>query len=193
LAGTCPDSGLAETPPAPPIKRRWFVDVLKLTVIVEKSFQPVNLLNAWHLFLARIIFLNELPKGPTGKLQRIGLAEKLADFMTVEYEAPSTEMEKLVASTMAQILGVKALGRNDNFFSLGGNSLRATQALASLQQELGLSLPISTIFRNPTPALLAGLLDLMLQPEIDNLATALEKLTPEERTRLFDDLNSTGA
>jgi len=53
---------------------------------------------------------------------------------------------------------------------------------------LGLPIPVPTIFRCPTPALLANKLELMREPEIDELAAELEKLPPEERARLLNDL-----
>jgi acyl-CoA synthetase (AMP-forming)/AMP-acid ligase II/acyl carrier protein len=137
---------------------------------------------------SRIIFVNDVPKGPTGKIQRIGLADRLAAALVVAYEAPASDTERLVAATICEVLGREAVGRNDNFFSLGGDSLRATQVLTRLQHAWGFPIPVPTIFRCPTPALLANKLDLMREPEIDVLAAELEKLPPEERARLLNDL-----
>jgi acyl-CoA synthetase (AMP-forming)/AMP-acid ligase II/acyl carrier protein len=137
---------------------------------------------------SRIIFVSDVPKGPTGKLQRIGLADKLAAALVVAYEAPASDTERLVAATICKVLGRAAVGRNDNFFSLGGDSLRATQVLTRLQHALGFPIPVPMIFRCPTPALLANKLELMREPDIDALAAELEKLPPEERARLLNDL-----
>jgi oxalate---CoA ligase len=137
---------------------------------------------------SRIIFVNDVPKGPTAKIQRIGLADRLAAALVVAYEAPASDMERLVAATICEVLGREVVGRNDNFFSLGGDSLRATQVLTRLGQSLGFQIPIPTVFRCPTPALLANKLDPMREPEIDALAAELEKLPPEERARLLSEL-----
>jgi len=137
---------------------------------------------------SRIIFVNDVPKGGTGKIQRIGLADRLATALGVAYEAPASDTERLVAATICEVLNCEKVGRNDNFFSLGGNSLRATQVLTRLGQSLGFQIPVPTIFRCPTPALLANKLDLMQEPEIDALAAELEKLPPEERARMLNDL-----
>ncbi len=137
---------------------------------------------------SRIIFVKDVPKGPTGKLQRIGLASQLADKLKVAYEAPATDMERLVAETIAAVLGCDQVGRFDNFFSLGGDSLRATQVLTRLRQVLEMPIPVPAMFRHPTPALLAGHLEELKQPEINALAAALENLAPEERVRLLDGL-----
>ena len=137
---------------------------------------------------SRIILVNDMPKGWTGKIQRVGLAERLAAALAVPYEGPASDTERLVATTICEVLNCEKVGRNDNFFSLGGDSLRATQVLTRLGQSLGFQIPVPTIFRCPTPALLANKLDLMREPEIDALAAELEKLPPEERASLLNDL-----
>jgi len=139
---------------------------------------------------SRIIFVADTPKGPTGKLQPLGLAERLATDLAIAWEAPVSDTERLVAATMGAVLGVEAVGRNDNFFSRGGDSLRGMQVLTRLQQTLGRAIPIPMIFRCPTPALLAGKLDGMPEPDLEVLAAELEKLPPEERARLLNDLES---
>jgi acyl-CoA synthetase (AMP-forming)/AMP-acid ligase II/acyl carrier protein len=136
----------------------------------------------------RIVFLSDLPKGPTGKPQRIGLADRLAAALAIAYEAPASDTERLVATTMGGVLGREQVGRNDNFFMLGGDSLRATRVLTRLQQALGLAIPIPLIFQCPTPALLAGKLELLAAAETDTLAAELAKLPPEEQARLLKDL-----
>jgi len=65
---------------------------------------------------------------------------------------------------------------------------RHVEVLTRLQRALRLPIPVPTIFRCPTPALLANKLELMREPEIDALAAELEKLPPEERARMLNDL-----
>jgi acyl-CoA synthetase (AMP-forming)/AMP-acid ligase II len=137
---------------------------------------------------SRIIFVRDLPKGPTGKLQRIGLAGQLAAALAVTYEPPESNTERLVSATICEVLGRQLVGRNDNFFSLGGDSLRATQVMSRLQQALGVPTPVPVMFRCPTPALLAEHLELGKQRDIEALATELEKLPPAECARLLDGL-----
>jgi hypothetical protein len=141
---------------------------------------------------SRIIVVPDIPKGPTGKVQRIGLAEKLSGWLTVCYEAPATDTERLISATIGQVLLRECVGRHDNFFALGGDSLRATQVLTRLRENFAHDLPVPLLFRLPTPALLGGELDrLAAESEIESLAAALEKLPPEERDRLLNDSPST--
>jgi oxalate---CoA ligase len=137
---------------------------------------------------SRIVFVKDVPKGATGKIQRIGLADRLATALAVTYEAPESDTERLVTATICEVLGRKDAGRNDNFFSLGGDSLRATQVLARLQDALGFSISVSIIFRHPTPAMLAAKLDLVKESELDALAAKLDKLPSEDQTRMLQDL-----
>jgi acyl-CoA synthetase (AMP-forming)/AMP-acid ligase II len=75
----------------------------------------------------RIVVVDEVPKGPTGKIQRIGLASKLAEALAVTHQEPESETERLVAKTISEVLSTGTVGRHDNFFFLGGDSLRAMQ------------------------------------------------------------------
>jgi hypothetical protein len=70
---------------------------------------------------------------------------------------------------------------------LGGDSLRAMQALARLSQSLSMELAALLIFRWPTPSSLASELErIQTEMEVDALATILEGLSPEERAKLLD-------
>ncbi|MDF5732671.1 MAG: hypothetical protein PUP92_32945 [Rhizonema sp. PD38] len=70
-----------------------------------------------------VLFVDEIPKGPTGKLQRIGLAEKLglrASDPTAkrpEFVPPRTAREEQLVNIWTFVLGVSPIGINDNFFN----------------------------------------------------------------------------
>jgi aryl carrier-like protein len=98
---------------------------------------------------ARIVFVDEIPKGPTGKLQRIGLADKLASLLQDEYVAPTHDTERLLAEIWAEVLGLSEVGIRGNFFALGGDSLRAL-TISARAAERGLMLPVDVLFREPT-------------------------------------------
>jgi amino acid adenylation domain-containing protein len=116
----------------------------------------------------RIVFLDEIPKGPTGKLQRIGLAAKLglfgADDRSVssaspEYIPPRTPSEHLLCGLWRQVLGRERVGARDNFFDLGGDSVLAAQFLARLAAAAGAAPPLISLFEKPTIEALAAWLD----------------------------------
>jgi acyl-CoA synthetase (AMP-forming)/AMP-acid ligase II len=90
----------------------------------------------------QILIVDEIPKGSFGKLQRSRLAELLnvqsrdQDSSTEkrEYIAPRTPDEMVLADIWSRILGVEAVGIQDDFFRLGGDSILATQVVAHVRQ-----------------------------------------------------------
>ncbi|MDQ3790082.1 MAG: polyketide synthase dehydratase domain-containing protein, partial [Actinomycetota bacterium] len=69
---------------------------------------------------------------------------------------PRTELEKAVAKVWREALGVETVGVDDDFFGLGGNSLVAVQLIAALRKEVGVRLPMRSLFELPTVAGLAA-------------------------------------
>jgi oxalate---CoA ligase len=128
---------------------------------------------------SQVVVLDRIPKGPTGKIQRIGLAEKLADRLQGgAYVPPRTALEAVVAAVYAEVLSIDRVGTLDNFFSLGGDSLKATQVVSRLQAVLPVSIPIVTVFRKAS---------------VSELADALTSLlSSEDRARLDESLATEG-
>ncbi len=108
----------------------------------------------------RIVFLHEIPKGPTGKPQRIGLAAKLgigqqeedplAGEEALPYVAPRTPMEMLLGEMWRRTLRVERIGIHENFFDAGGDSLSAVSLFAEIEQVMGAQLSIGDLFEAPT-------------------------------------------
>ncbi|BAY08430.1 alpha/beta fold hydrolase [Calothrix sp. NIES-2098] len=98
----------------------------------------------------QIIFIPEIPKGSTGKLQRIGLAQKLKEQLQAKFLAPRTEIEKRLAAIWTQLLNLKEVGIYDNFFALGGDSLLAVRLFAQIEEKFHKNLPLSTLINAPT-------------------------------------------
>ena len=114
----------------------------------------------------RIVFLTEIPKGPTGKVQRIGLAEKLKDALTTAAPdarkapiPPRTPTETLLVGVWAEVLGTLEFGIQDDFLELGGDSLKAVQVLARLNANFNLKFTIKELFNLPTIQALADAVD----------------------------------
>jgi acyl carrier protein len=122
-----------------------------------------------HEVPSRILFLQELPRGATGKLQRIGLAERLADALRSPDEPAVGELEELVAAVIADVLDLKSPGRDANFFLLGGDSLSGTRVITRLAEHLSLDLQPTLLFTAPTVRTLAERLDRLLDETIAQL------------------------
>lgn len=76
-------------------------------------------------------------------------AERVVDDGFV---APRTELEATVARIWGECLGIAQIGMDDDFFKIGGDSLTAVQLLSMVQKELGVRLPMRSIFESPTIA-----------------------------------------
>jgi len=97
-----------------------------------------------------IRFLNEIPKGPTGKLQRIGLAERLGVEPIVEerpdYVEPETPFERALAQIWRDVLKQDQIGRDDSFLALGGDSILATRVIARIRDSFNLEVSLLSFF-----------------------------------------------
>jgi hypothetical protein len=71
---------------------------------------------------------------------------------------------------LTKLLDVSQVGRNDNFFLLGGNSLLGAQTLARIRDSFGVDLPLLTLFNNPTIAELSAEVEKMLIVKVQNMS-----------------------
>jgi amino acid adenylation domain-containing protein len=100
------------------------------------------------------VFLDRLPLTPNGKLDRRALPapDQSGGEFEQPYVAPRTPIEGLLAGMWADVLGVPRVGVHDDFFGLGGHSLRATQIIARARAAFGIELPLRSLFESPTVA-----------------------------------------
>jgi acyl-CoA synthetase (AMP-forming)/AMP-acid ligase II len=115
----------------------------------------------------QILIVKEIPKGHTGKVQRIGLAAKLGiatnPALPPAFVAPRTALEKVLAKHWAEILQVEQIGIHDDFFASGGDSLSATDVLADVYDITQVELEVSRFFEGPTVAEVAHYLEQLIQ------------------------------
>ena len=103
-----------------------------------------------------IAFVDVIPKGPTGKVQRNSLHEKLRDQMGATFVDARTDLERSIQAIFREVLGGGTVGMNDNFFAAGGDSLTATRVISRINERHGLALAATEVFHHPTVATLAA-------------------------------------
>lgn len=108
---------------------------------------------------AAIVLLDELPITPGGKVDRARLPAPESALSPARREAPRGPIEELLAALWCELLKLEVVGRDDDFFELGGQSLAATVLGARVRRHLGVELPLATLFRERTLANLARVIE----------------------------------
>ncbi|MCV4289293.1 amino acid adenylation domain-containing protein, partial [Pseudomonas capsici] len=102
------------------------------------------------------VLLSEFPLTTNGKLDRKALPVPGAEaFARREYEAPQGPVETTLAGLWSELLGVESISRHDQFFELGGDSLRAVKLIERMR-EVGLYVDVRVLFGQPTLRALAA-------------------------------------
>ena len=96
--------------------------------------------------------LEILPLTPNGKIDRRALPElegATAKYFT-EYIKPTNETEEILCKIWSEILGIEKIGIHDNFFDLGGHSLKATSLAIKVRRLFNIDFPIRQVYQSPT-------------------------------------------
>jgi amino acid adenylation domain-containing protein len=116
-----------------------------------------------HAVPSDIVLLDELPRLPSGKIDRRALpGPQQAGPAGGERIAASTPMQELLVAIWAEVLGLPQVGIHDNFFEIGGHSLSSIRAVNRMRERLDTDVALSLLFEYPTVAGLAGQLELIV-------------------------------
>jgi amino acid adenylation domain-containing protein len=152
VAYTVPSADGGE-PPAPGELRAWLARSLP-DYMVPSAF----------------VTLDELPLSPNGKLDRRALPEPVGVEPTAGYVAPRTDTERALAGIWAEALEVERVGVEDDFFSLGGDSLRSLAITSRTRTAFDVSLTPRDVLAARTVAALAELVEEKVLRELERVA-----------------------
>ena len=107
-----------------------------------------------HLVPSAFHVLDRIPLTRNGKLDRRALPTLAVDGQ--DHVALRTDTERAVAEVWADVLGVERVGRTDNYFTLGGDSILSIRLVSRLRDRLGVELSPRALFDHPTVAALAA-------------------------------------
>lgn len=122
------------------------------------------------------IYLDQLPLTPNGKVDRKSLPEPEME-MNTEYTAPCNEVEKVLEKIWADVLGTDRVGIYDNFFEIGGDSIKSVQIVSRLHKA-GYKVEMQDIFRSPVISQLAPKVKKMERIADQTSVTGIVPLTP---------------
>jgi amino acid adenylation domain-containing protein len=147
-----------------------------------------------YMVPSAFVSLDALPLTPSGKVDRLSLPEPAAPGSGNGRVAPRTPMEESVAAIWADVLGVDAVGVDDDFFALGGHSLLAAQVVAQVRSDFAVELPMHSLFTMPTVETLAAEIGRLAgaadEDETAQLLAKLETLSDDEVERLLAEESS---
>ncbi|VEN73033.1 hypothetical protein EPICR_100079 [Candidatus Desulfarcum epimagneticum] len=116
--------------------------------------------------------------------------EESSDFDRA-FAPPATSTEKTLAEIWANVLEVKVIGVNDDFFTLGGHSMLGVMLASRVLESFGVELPLTAVFEYPTVAKMADLIEIelisMLDPEeLKNAMEELDGMSDDEVRKLLE-------
>lgn len=132
-----------------------------------------------YMMPSAFVMLESLPLTANGKVDRHKLPAPSRERPQLEqaYIAPQTDLERLLAGILSELLKIDRVGIDDNFFDLGGTSISILQVAVRLQYELGIELPTVKLFQYSTIGSLANYLhsNQNSQPSHDKLQNRAQR------------------
>ncbi len=138
-----------------------------------------------YMVASQFVKIARLPLTTNGKVDRAALpTPNAANVLTDDqFDPPQGEVERWLAALLTNLLRVDLIGRDDNFFRLGGHSLMGAQLIAKIQERFGIELSLRSLFDHPSVHGIAS--------EIDNLIRAqLTAMSEDEAQRVLESLSS---
>ena len=139
-----------------------------------------------YMIPGAFVSMDALPQTPNGKTDRLRLPvpQQTRPELDVPYIPPRSRIETELARIWSEVLMINELGIHDNFFDLGGDSLRATRVVVRLLKELKIEVPLRILFQEPTIGELAAKIEAgqgkLEDPELALLLDRIETLTDDE-------------
>ena len=105
-----------------------------------------------YMVPSRFIPLEAFPLTPNGKINRKALPDPHTVTGNAEYAQPQNEREKTLVSIWKEVLGNYRIGIHNNFFTLGGDSIKAIVLQAKIKKAFETDFPLSLLLKKPTIA-----------------------------------------
>jgi amino acid adenylation domain-containing protein len=133
-----------------------------------------------YMVPSAFIFVEKWPLTPNGKLDRRALpVPVLGGDGSSRSEAPEGEVERILAGIWCEVLQIEHVGRDDDFFDLGGHSVSGMRLIAKVAERLAIQAPVVAIFRYPTIREMADLFQKLLVHDLQSTAVYDDAEVPD--------------
>lgn len=165
------------------------IDKLQILQLIRKELPGYMIPN----YIGQI---EQIPLTSNGKVN-VGKLPEISMELNDVYVSPSTKTETEICQLFSDILNVSRVGSNDNFFSLGGNSLNAIHLINQIWITLSVRIRIKDVFLNPTIKELASYIDHVEKKNYTPIPSAEEKenylMSPsQKRTYIVSQMDEGG-
>ena len=116
-----------------------------------------------YMVPAAFVALEKWPLNRNGKIDRKSLPQPDLDTSEQAYAGPRNPTEETLCRLWQEVLQRGRVGIQDNFFKIGGHSLRAAQVAARMRESFKVEIPLRRMFESPTISQLAQVIDQALQ------------------------------
>lgn len=135
-----------------------------------------------YMLPSYFIQINKMPLTPNGKIDRKALPEPAGDAIAANgYKAPRNETEEKLAAVWQEVLDRDKIGINDNFFEIGGDSIKALQIVSKLSRA-DLKLQVKDLFTNPSIRHLSKYVKKETKARTSEIVQGQVPLTPVQRS-----------
>lgn len=137
-----------------------------------------------YMVPSTFVKIERLPLTTHGKVDRAALpAPTTANVLSNDqFDPPQGEVEQWLANLLTTLLRVDRIGREDNFFRLGGHSLMGAQLIAKIQERFGVELSLRSMFDHPSVHGIASQIDTLIRSQ-------LNAMSDEEARRVLEALS----
>ncbi len=114
-----------------------------------------------YMIPADYVFLNELPKTPSRKVDVLALPnpERSRQVLDNAYVSPRNQVERQLVGIWESLLDIHPVGIKDDFFELGGHSLLALRFIAEVEEKLGVTIPFPALIQSRTIENISNLIE----------------------------------
>ena len=170
----------------------YLVEQFQQKIEIDEVYEHIRERLPEYMVPASFVKLSGLPQTFTGKVDRRMLKSAGGESLNLkqDYEVPNNQTERLVADVWEKILHVEKIGINDNFFSIGGDSLKALTVLTEIQKAFFVNISLNDIPAHPTIRELAAFIGLRAsQSELETtkLMEMREELLSDSVSRTYED------